>query len=181
MAMPRPVATEDEVDRIVGAWRRARPDMDAGPLEVLSRVGRLSHHLDAARRAVLAGEGLEPFEFDVLTSLRRAGPPHELAAGRLAAECLVSSGTMTNRIDRLAERGLARRAPDPSDGRSVRVQLTDYGLACADRAITALVERERSILEPLGEHDRQALATLLRRIHLDLDPPPPARDTDVRR
>src|SRR5215218_6762229 len=97
---------QDEVDRLVEAWRRARPDLDLDPLAVLSGVGRLSHHLDAARRQAFAEHGVEPWEFDVLAALRRAGAPYELSPGRLLKETLVTSGTMTNRVDRLASRGL---------------------------------------------------------------------------
>lgn len=70
---------EDEVDRLVAAWRRERPDLDVQPLQVLSRVSRLARHLDRARRAAFAEHGLEPWEFDVLTALRRAGHPYQLS------------------------------------------------------------------------------------------------------
>src|ERR1700752_3537643 len=99
----------DEVDGLVEAWRRERPDLALGPLEVLSRVSRLSHHLDRARRSAFAELGVEPWEFDVLAALRRAGRPYELSPGRLLKETLVTSGTMTNRVDRLATRGLVER------------------------------------------------------------------------
>src|SRR6059058_6697504 len=91
---------DDEVDRLIEAWRRERPDLDVAPLEVLSRVSRLARHLDRARGAAFSAHGLEPWEFDVLAALRRAGAPYELSPGQLTAEALVTSGTMTNRIDR---------------------------------------------------------------------------------
>ena len=100
----------DEVDRIVAAWRRERPDLDVGPLQVLSRVSRLARHLDLARGAAFAEHGLEGWEFDVLSALRRAGAPYELSPGQLVAQTLVTSGTMTNRVDRLERRGLRRAA-----------------------------------------------------------------------
>lgn len=111
------IGMEDEVDRLVAAWRRERPDLDVEPLEVLSRVSRLARHLDRARRLAFAEHGLEPWEFDVLTSLRRAGAPYQLSPGQLLTQTLVTSGTMTNRIDRLAKKGLVERLPDPSDRR----------------------------------------------------------------
>ena len=95
---------EDEVDRIVAAWERERPDVDVSPMQVLSRVSRLARHLDHARKTAFATHDLEPWEFDVLSALRRAGHPYELSPGRLVAETLVTSGTMTNRIDRLEAR-----------------------------------------------------------------------------
>lgn len=111
------IGMEDEVDRLVAAWRRERPDLDVEPLEVLSRVSRLARHLDRARRLAFSEHGLEPWEFDVLTSLRRAGAPYQLSPGQLLTQTLVTSGTMTNRIDRLAKKGLVERLPDPSDRR----------------------------------------------------------------
>ena len=107
----------DEVDRIVAAWGRERPDLDTGPLEVLSRVTRLARHLDLARRGAFARHGLETWAFDVLSALRRAGEPYRLSPGVLLTQTLVTSGTMTNRIDRLVEHGLVRRRPSPDDRR----------------------------------------------------------------
>ena len=121
------IVMEDEVDRLVAAWRRERPDLDVEPLEVLSRVSRLARHLDRARRLAFSEHSLEPWEFDVLTALRRAGTPYQLSPGQLLTQTLVTSGTMTNRIDRLAKKGLVERLPDPSDRRGVLVRLTDGG------------------------------------------------------
>lgn len=154
----------DEVDRIVAAWRREVPGLDVAPLEVLSRVTRLSHHLDRHRAAAFAGHGVEPWEFDVLAALRRSGVPYLLSAGRLAAETLVTSGTMTNRVDRLAARGLVERRPDPDDGRGVLVGLTPAGRGVVEAALAALVDRERTLLAGLTPSDRATLATLLRRL-----------------
>jgi DNA-binding MarR family transcriptional regulator len=153
---------EDEVDRIVRAWSSERPDLDVTPLEVLSRVARLARHVDAARRAALAREGLESFEFDVLTALRRAGGT--LGAGRLAAETLVSSGTMTHRVDILEERGLAARLRETDDGRAVLVALTDLGRDVVDRSMLALLRREAAILATLSPTERSRLASLLRQV-----------------
>src|SRR5689334_20098722 len=115
----------DEVDRIVEAWRHERPDLDVAPLEVLSRVSRLARHLDRARSAAFTEHALESWEFDVLSALRRAGDPYELSPGQLVTQTLVTSGTMTNRVDRLTARGLVQRLPDPRDRRGVLVRLTD--------------------------------------------------------
>src|SRR3954467_15343189 len=114
----------DEVDRLVEAWQRERSDLDLRPMEVLSRVTRLGHHLDRARRLAFEEHGIETWEFDVLAALRRAGAPYQLSPGRLLKETLVTSGTMTNRVDRLEGRGLVSRLPDPSDRRGVLVRLT---------------------------------------------------------
>ena len=159
----------DETDRLLDAWRRERPDLDVAPLAVLSRVTRLARHLDRERRAALAEQGLEAYEFDVLTALRRAGPPYELTPGRLLRETLVGSGTMTNRLDRLESRGLVRRRPDPEDGRGVRVRLTARGQARVDAAMTDLLAREKALLAALPDRDRDRLAGLLRSVLLHFE------------
>jgi len=155
---------DDEVDRLVEAWRRERPDLDLEPMGVLSRVSRLAHHLDRARRRAFAAHGIELWEFDVLAALRRAGAPYELSPGRLLRETLVTSGTMTNRVDRLEARGLVERLPDPSDRRGVLVRLTQTGRATVDGAFSALLAAEGELLAGLGEPDRARLAELLRRL-----------------
>jgi len=154
----------DEVDGLLAAWRRERPELDVAPLAVLSRVSRLARHLDRARRAAFAEHGLEVFEFDVLAALRRAGPPYELSPGQLLHQTLVGSGTMSNRLDRLESRGLVRRHPDPDDGRGVRVRLTPVGRARVDAAVTDLLARERVLLGALPDADRERLAALLRAV-----------------
>jgi DNA-binding MarR family transcriptional regulator len=159
---------EDEVERLVAGWRQALPDLDVSPLEVLSRVTRLARHLDRQRTTVFARHELETWTFDVLSALRRA-EGEQLSPGQLLAQTLVTSGTMTNRIDRLEERGLVRRKPDLNDARSVRVQLTASGRRRVDAALRDLVAREDSILGTLDEPERAALAALLRRVVAPFD------------
>lgn len=161
----------DEVDRIVRAWQRERPDLDPLPLHVLSRVSRLARHLERARREAFSGGDLEGWEFDVLSALRRAGRPYELSPGALVQLTLSTSGTMTNRIDRLERRGLVARRPDPSDRRSVKVSLTPAGGAAVDAAMAALLERESALLANLDDDERASLAGLLRRVLHPLDSP----------
>jgi DNA-binding MarR family transcriptional regulator len=160
---------EDEVDRLVTGWRRALPDVDVSPLEVLSRVTRLARHLDRQRTIVFGRHDLETWTFDVLSALRRAEPPHQLSPGQLLAQTLVTSGTMTNRIDRLEARGLVRRRQDPADARSIRVQLTPAGRRRVDSALRDLVAREDAILGTLESTERAALAGLLRRVVAPFD------------
>jgi len=152
----------DEVDDLVAAWRAQRPDLDIEPMQVLSRISRLARHLDIARRGAFADHGLETWEFDVLSALRRQGPPFQLTPGALLRATLVTSGTMTNRIDRLAAAGLVRREPDPRDKRGVLVTLTDQGVARADAALADLLRRERVLLAALDPGERQHLADLMR-------------------
>lgn len=159
----------DEVDRIVAAWRNERPDLDVAPLSVLSRVTRLARHLDLARRSAFARHALEVWEFDVLSALRRAGAPYHLSPGALVTQTLVTSGTMTNRIDRLAARGLVERGPAPDDRRGVLVRLTPAGLSAVDAALDDLLEVERSLLAGLDPAQREDLARLLRTLVAPFD------------
>ncbi len=152
----------DEVDDLVAAWRVQRPDLDVEPMQVLSRISRLARYLDIARRGAFADHGLETWEFDVLSALRRQGPPFQLTPGALLRATLVTSGTMTNRIDRLAAAGLVRREPDPRDKRGVLVTLTEQGVARADAALADLLSRERALLAGLDRGERQHLAGLMR-------------------
>jgi DNA-binding MarR family transcriptional regulator len=163
--------SSDEVDRIVEDWSRERPDVDFAPMHVLSRVGRLSKHLDRARRQAFAASGLEPWEFDVLAALRRAGAPYQLSPKALLQQTLVSSGTMTNRIDRLVERRLVERRTDPHDGRGVLVVMTGRGTEAVDDAISELLAGEAELLEGLSKGDQERLAGLLRKLSLDFDEP----------
>ena len=159
----------DEVDDLVAGWRAERPDLGLDPLQVLSRVSRLARHLDRARRVAFAAHGLETWEFDVLSALRRQGPPYQLSPGALLRATLVTSGTMTNRIDRLAGSGLVLRLPDPLDKRGVLVQLTDRGRAVADAALADLLNRERDLLAGLDGRQQEQLAALLRTLLSPLD------------
>jgi DNA-binding MarR family transcriptional regulator len=152
----------DEVDAIVAAWKRERPDVDVSAMQVLSRVTRLARHLDRARKQAFAAHDLDTWEFDVLAALRRAGSPYQLSPGRLVAETLVTSGTMTNRVDRLAARGLVERRPDPNDRRGVLVSLTDTGRRTVDAALDELLAHERDILASLDGADAGRLAEALR-------------------
>lgn len=167
--MERTAQARDEVDDLVAAWHAERPDLDVQPMQVLSRVARLARHLDRARRSAFAAHGLEPWEFDVLAALRRQGPPYELSPGALLHTTLVTSGTMTNRLDRLEQAGLVRRRPDPEDKRRVRVTLTAAGRSRADDALAALLAAEQALLATLPEGGRQALADLLRVLLVPLD------------
>jgi DNA-binding MarR family transcriptional regulator len=160
---------EDEVDRLVRGWRRALPELDVSPLEVLSRVSRLARHLERQRNVVFARHDLEVWSFDVLSALRRTTSPPHLSPGQLLAQTLVTSGTMTNRLDHLEGRGLVRRRPDPSDARSVRVQITAAGRRRVDLAIADLVDRENAILATIDESERALLSDLLRRVVAPFD------------
>lgn len=159
----------DEVDRIVEAWSRERPDLDFSPLQVLSRVGRLARHLERARRTAFTASDLELWEFDVLSALRRAGAPYQLSPKALLQQTLVSSGTMTNRIDRLVTRRLVERRTDPNDGRGILVVMTAGGRERVDAAISTLLQAESELLDRLPHPDQERLSFLLRKLSLDFD------------
>jgi DNA-binding MarR family transcriptional regulator len=154
----------DQVDRLVAAWRRERPDLEVEPMEVLSRVSRLARHLELARKEAFGRLGLEQWQFDVLAALRRSGPPYEMTPGELLTETLVSSGAMTHRIDQMESAGLVARQPDPDDGRVVRVRLTDKGREAVDVALGSLLDRERHLLSQLNPADQSRLSALLREL-----------------
>jgi DNA-binding MarR family transcriptional regulator len=157
----------DEVDRLIAAWKRERPDLDLSPLAVLSRITRIARHLDIARRDAFAD--LETWGFDVLAALRRAGSPHQLSPGQLMQETMVTSGTMTNRLDRLEELQLITREQDPDDGRGSLVTLTKSGVRAVDAALEGLLENERELLGTLTAKDRELLADLLSKLVTELD------------
>ncbi len=136
---------------------------------MLSRVSRLARHLDRARRAAFAAHGLETWGFDVLSALRRQGEPYQLSPGALLRATLVTSGTMTNRIDRMSKAGLVSRHRDPQDKRGVLVQLTSNGLRTVDAAMSDLLERERALLTALDAQQQGDLAALLRTLVAPFD------------
>lgn len=154
----------DDVDAIVEAWRRERPDLDVEPLHVFSRVSRLARLLDLDRTSAFARHELEGWEFDVLSALRRAGQPYQLSPGRLVQETLVTSGTMTNRIDRLATKGWVERLRSPTDRRGVIVRLTQVGQAAVDAAMADLLSREGALLDDMSTDERAALTRALKRL-----------------
>jgi DNA-binding MarR family transcriptional regulator len=143
-------------------WARERPELDAGPMGVVGRISRLSRLLDKELKDFFAGHGLEFWEFDVLATLRRSGAPFELSAGTLLKSAMVTSGAITNRVDRMAAKGLVQRLPDPGDRRGVRIRLTPDGLALIDKLMPLHVANERRLLAALGAEDSETLAGLLR-------------------
>lgn len=152
----------DDVDAIVDAWARERPDLNVQPLHVLSRISRLARLLDQARGTAFAEHDLDGWEFDVLSALRRVGDPYQLSPGALMQQTLVTSGTMTNRVDRLEQRGFVRRGPAPHDRRGVLVQLTDSGRAVVDAAMADLLDHEQALLAHLPAREQNRLADTLR-------------------
>ena len=161
--------TRDQVDQIVAAWSRERPELDLSALAGLSRITWIARHLDIARRSAFEAHGLETWAFDVLAALRRAGAPYELSIGTLLTETLVTSGTMTNRVDKLVEQGLVERRPHESDKRVVFVRLTSHGKVRVDSALTDLLKGEEILIANISTKDRILMADLLSQILTPLD------------
>lgn len=158
----------DAVDRIRSQWADVRPDIDAAPLEVIGRVSRLSRIFDRHLAESFARFGIEAWMYDVLATLRRSGEPYELNAGDLVNQSMVTTGAITNRIDRLEQRGLVERA-SATDRRKVVVRLTPAGLTLVDDVVEAHLDFERELLDGLSARQQRDLAALLRTALLSLD------------
>jgi DNA-binding MarR family transcriptional regulator len=160
----------DAVETILEQWRSVRPDLDLTAMGVVGRLGRLAAIGGKLVNATLVDHELNVGEFDVLAALRRAGPPHRLTPTKLSRALMLSSGAMTNRIDRLEDAGLVERLEDPDDRRGVLVGLTRSGLARVDAAVTAHVANEAKILAALTRSEQAQLSALLRKLLVDLEP-----------
>jgi DNA-binding MarR family transcriptional regulator len=152
----------DHVDKIKAQWNAERPDLDVGPMVTIGRLARLVRHLAQAHEEVFTRHGLNAATFDVLATLRRSGPPYALTPKGLLSATMVTSGTMTNRLDRLETAGFIQRAPDPEDGRGVVIRLTDAGRATIDAAVSDHVANQHALLAPLDAEERAALDALLK-------------------
>ncbi|MFP3915691.1 MAG: MarR family winged helix-turn-helix transcriptional regulator [Actinomycetota bacterium] len=154
----------DRVDFILQQWARERPDLDVSPIAVIGRISRLSRRFEQEIGRHLGEFGLTPDEYDVLATLRRSGKPYALNPRALLGSMMVSSATVTHRLDKLEARGLVERLPDPSDRRGVVARLTPSGRRLVDRASQRHYEDEDRLLATLSRQDRATLADLLRRL-----------------
>lgn len=157
---------KDVVDDILEQWSDERPELETESLGVVIRVTSLSRAFLRQATEALAPLDLELFEYDVLSALRRQGRPFALPATGLAIETGLSSGAMTNRIDKLEERGLVSRKPDKSDRRAVIVSLTTAGKRAIDDAIQLRLDAADESLQGLSARERNDLASLLRKVRL---------------
>ncbi|WP_049574938.1 MarR family winged helix-turn-helix transcriptional regulator [Streptomyces sp. SBT349] len=155
---------EDNVDWRLNQWRTERPDIDPSPMGVVARIQRACRLLEHELRDNFARHGLQLWEFDVLGTLRRSGPPYRLTAGQLVESAMVTSGAITNRIDRLVARELVTREVDPHNRRSVLITLTERGRELIDTVVVDHVELEAKLLGTLETTDQERLADLLREL-----------------
>ena len=169
----------DGVDVIIDQWRRERPDLDMSPIGVIGRISRLSREIERRLEPVYAASGLEPGWYDVLATLRRAGPPYRVRPTDFAATLMLTSSGTTKRLDRLEAAGYVTRERDPSDRRGVLIALTPQGRSLVDNAADKHMANESRILSGLSAAEQRQLAGLLRKLTLTLPPegddkqPPP--------
>ncbi len=159
----------DHVDGIVRQWHQERPDLDVEPMALLGRMKRLSLSITREMEKTWAAYGLNAASFDVLATLRRSGEPFSLSPGDLIASTMVTSGTMTNRIDQLEKAGFVKRIPNPNDGRGFLISLTNKGFDVIDTAVTAHVETQHRLVAGLTKQERRTLNGLLRTFLADFD------------
>lgn len=164
--------SEDQIDRIVSLWRNARPELDPSTTEVIGRIVRMEYFVTRRVLNDLARYDLNVGEFDVLAALRRSGAPFQLPPHQLQGMVLISSGGLTNRLNRLESNGLIARLPDPDDRRGVLVTLTKKGLTVVDEAVQYHLAAEAELLAPLNTEEREQMASLLRKLLLAHDDSP---------
>ena len=160
---------KDPVDKILEHWGRERPDLDVTPMGIIGRISRVERLIDEQMKAVCSKFNLERWGFDVLASLRRAGKPHQLTPTQLYNSLMLTSGAMTNRVDRLEAVGLVERLHDPADRRGVLVSLTKDGLKLIDKAVATHMEVEETMLASFSSSDRKKFAELLRTLLRNLE------------
>jgi DNA-binding MarR family transcriptional regulator len=171
----------DHVDQVRAAWAREWPDLDTSPIDVIARTGRLARYFDNALDRVFASYGLRREQWDVLASLRRAGPPYRASPTDLYQGLMRTSGAMSHRLRRLESAGLIRRVPAADDARSLLVELTEEGHRLVDEIAPRHVANERQLLGPLTDSERQVLADLLAKLLVHFEathgspPDPPVR------
>jgi DNA-binding MarR family transcriptional regulator len=158
--------TSDAIDGLVGQWNLERPDLDVSPAHVLLRITRLYLLQSASFAEVFGRFGMTFGEYEVLAALTRSGPPYRLKPGELVGALVLSSGAVTNRIDRVEAAGLVERLPDPYDRRGTLVALTAKGRTVVDEAVRAHLANEERLLGALSSADRAQLTRLLRKLLL---------------
>ena len=158
---------KDHVDLVLQQWRAERPDIDPSPMAVMGRLVRLSNIFSGEAQLVFDKYGLHSGEFDVLATLLRSGPPYSLTPNRLFRSLMLSSGAMTNRIDKVESKKLVTRSPDPSDRRGVIVSLTPKGLELINQVIVDHVAKGEELLSCLTDNERETFAKLFKKLLIE--------------
>jgi DNA-binding MarR family transcriptional regulator len=161
----------DHVDWLVSQVRQERPDLDAGLVELIGRITRVNHHIDAEIAKSIERYDLRVGELTLLIALRRAGEPFQLTPTELYRAMMVTSGGATRRIDQLESRGLVQRTPHPHDRRASLIGLTPEGRRLVDEAWAHHLKRNRELFDALKPEERRTLADMLRRVLLSIEGP----------
>jgi len=161
---------KDHVDTIISQWEIEMKDLDVSPMAVIGRLSRVAEHLSRLLQENYNTYSLNGGEFDVLSSLRRSGAPYQLTPTELYSTLMITSGTITNRLDHLEKAGLISRSPNPEDRRGTLVVLTDKGLALMNEAYPAHIAYEETLLKALDKNERDTLVSLLRKLILSYEP-----------
>jgi DNA-binding MarR family transcriptional regulator len=159
----------DSIDAVLQEWASERPDLDARPVGIVARLGRLRAHLDGELAAVFDRYDLTPADFQVIVTLRRSGTPYHLPQARLMTHLGLTSGTVSVRVDRLVRNGIVVRASDDTDARITQVRLTEAGLRLFDEIAPVHLRNEDRLLSALDDQERDTLAGLLRRLLASLE------------
>ncbi|SMO57379.1 MarR family winged helix-turn-helix transcriptional regulator [Ruegeria faecimaris] len=159
----------DHVERIIAQWNSARPDLDVGPMETVGRLTRLAVQLRRAMEHTWALHDMNAASFDVLATLRRSGKPEGLSPGELLELTMVTSGTMTNRVDQLVKAGMVERVQNPEDGRGFLIRLTQNGFKAIEAAVSDHIETQQRLVQGLSLQQRDQLNHLLRSLSETLD------------
>lgn len=151
----------DDVDKIITQWNRERPELDVKPMALIGRLRRVSNRLTKGMGKTFEAYGLNDASFDVLATLRRSGAPYALSPGDLMDTMMITSGTMTNRIDQLVKRDLVERIANQQDARSVTIKLTEKGFELIETVVKAHVQTQHELVSKLSLDERKALDRLL--------------------
>lgn len=159
----------DHVDHVLAQWRAERPDLDVSPMGVIGRLSIASRLVENQLGKVFAAHELDGASFDVLATLLRSGSPYRLTPGQLSRDAMVTSGAITQRLDRLQARGLVSRTRSEQDGRGVDVTLTADGRKVVEAALPDHVDNEHRLLASLSAEQREQLAAILSTLITALD------------
>jgi DNA-binding MarR family transcriptional regulator len=160
----------DAIDRVESEWRRERPDIDTSSMGIVSRIWRIGRHLEQQRKRLLADSGTDRGTIDVLGMLRRSGPPYRRSAGELTKSALITSGGVSQRLEKLERAGLVTRHVDTTDRRRVDVELTSAGVELIDSLAVGMMDHDEKVLSRgLTDTEQQRLRALLRKLLLALD------------
>ncbi|MGD0607978.1 MAG: MarR family winged helix-turn-helix transcriptional regulator [Streptosporangiaceae bacterium] len=173
VAVERGDDAEDAIDRIEAAWRRERPDVDVSSVGIVSRIWRISRHLEQARKERLAEHGTDRVTLDVLAMLRRSGPPFRMTAGELTHHSLISSGGVSQRLEKLERAGLVTRHIHSDDRRRIDVELTAAGVELIDSILADLMTHEAALLDGLDPYEQEDLRRILKRLLAQFEPQMP--------